>query len=117
MFRKSLVLLSMVFGLNAWGAPPDDITAAQLILMVEGNGQIQGTEGEIWVLDRNSYSSGPLDKNQQEFLLFLQGLPPQKNASPMFHGHGMPPAEISYQMMGVGILTPPHKFKLHKQQQ
>ena len=111
MFRKSLVLLSMVFGLNAWGAPPDDITAAQLILMVEGNGQIQGTEEEIWVLDRNQYRrSGLIEATQDQFLAFLRGLPAEQNAGQV----GFPIG--TYRIHGAAALATNYTFKLRKQQ-
>ena len=74
MFRKSLVLVSMVFGLNAWGAPPQSITSGQLIKMLQDNTGIK-SDDETWKLEKTDDLLGEPVDEKKVLRPFLNKLP------------------------------------------
>jgi hypothetical protein len=79
MFRKSLALLCMVFGLNALAEAPQHITVQQLIGMIDNHNHILSENNqETWAIDPNGYNNG-----QQAFRGFLGRLPLQHHSSRM----------------------------------
>jgi hypothetical protein len=130
MFKKSLILACMVFGLNAWSHPPVMITKQRLIAMIQGNGQIQGDQQETWTLDRNEYcvsgAGGPAHLNgpevdQAAFLAFVQGIPADPFRAdilaPWPEEFGHPLVKVRYKVISLRAPAgaPPYSFTLRRQ--